>query len=102
MSPIAIEKSLYAQILCDAISNKQRVSFIYHERERLGEPQCCGLSTADHEAVRMYLIKGGSRPEQLFNISQIKSLKVLNEHFFKPGPNYKKDDSAMKVIYCQL
>lgn len=102
MSPITIEKSPYAQILCDAIGNKQRVNFIYHEKERIGEPQCCGISTADHEAVRMYLKKGGSRPEQLFNISQIKSLKVLNENFFTPGPNYRKNDSAMKVIFCQL
>jgi hypothetical protein len=102
MASEPIGRSFSAQLLCDAIRNKKRVSFIYHEKERIGEPQCCGISTADHEAVRMYLIKGGSRPEQLFNVSQIKSLEILQEHFSKPGPNYKKNDSAMKEVYCQL
>ena len=102
MDPHAPEKSSYAEILCNAIANKQRVIFYYHEKERIGEPQCCGISTAEKEVVRVNLIKGGSRPEQLFEIRQITSLELLNESFSKPGPNYKKNDLAMKVIYCQL
>jgi hypothetical protein len=102
MNAPTIEKSLYAQILCDAITNKQRIIFYYHEKERIGEPQCCGISTADKEVVRVHLMKGGTRPEQLFEIRQMNSLKVLNEFFSKPGPNYKENDMAMKLIYCQL
>ena len=102
MDAQTIEKSLYAQILCDAIANKQRIIFYYHEKERIGEPQCCGISTAEREVVRVHLLKGGSRPEQLFEVRQINSLEVLNEFFSKPGPNYKENDLAMKVIYCQL
>jgi hypothetical protein len=102
MASEPIGRSLSAQLLCDAVRNKKRVSLTYHEKERIGEPQCCGISTADNEAVRMYLIKDGSRPLQLFNISQIKSLEVLQEHYSKPGLNYKRDDSAMKEVYCQL
>jgi hypothetical protein len=89
-------------ILCKAIENKQRVRFIYSEKERIGEPQCCGISYTGKGIVRMHLVKGGSRPEQLFQLSQIKSLEILDEHFNKPGPNYKPDDSAMKEIFCQL
>ena len=102
MDAHTIEKSLYAQILCDAITNKQRISFYYHDKERVGEPQCCGISTTDKVVARVHLVKGGSRPEQLFEVRQISSLKVLDEFFYKPGPNYKENDSAMKVIYCQL
>lgn len=91
-----------AGIFCDAIKTKNRISFMYHEKERIGEPQCCGISRGDHEAVRMRLLKGGTKPEQLFIISQMTSIKILNEHYFQPGPNYRKNDSAMKVIYCQL
>jgi hypothetical protein len=102
MDAHTIEKSLYAQILCGAISNKQRIIFYYHEKERIGEPQCCGVSTAEKEVVRVHLLKGGSRPEQLFEVGRINSLEVLNEFFSKPGPNYKENDMAMKVIHCQL
>jgi hypothetical protein len=88
--------------LCDALKQKRRVHFYYDKKERVGEPQCCGLSKKGKEAVRMHLVKGGSRPEQLFTVSEIESMKVLDEHFTKPGPNYKREDSAMQIIYCQL
>ena len=90
------------EIFCKAIQNKQRVEFIYHEKIRVGEPQCCGISKTGKEVVRMHLIKGGSRPEQLFEIAQIKDLKTIDEYFEKPGPNYRRNDSAMSEIFCQL
>jgi len=35
-------------------------------------------------------------------VSKISGLIALNVHFMKPGPNYKRNDSAMRTIYCQL
>ena len=102
METFLVEMSQQAKMICEAIRSKRRMTFTYHEKERIAEPQCCGITTADKEAVRMHMVKGGSRPEQLFDVNQLKSLQVLDEHFLKPGPNYKKNDSAMKVIYCQL
>jgi hypothetical protein len=95
-------QTLLATLFCDAILNKRKVTFIYHEKERAGEPQSCGISSAGKEVVRVYLQKGGSKDEQLFDVAQVKSLKLLDEHFSRPGPNYKQNDSAMKIIYCQL
>lgn len=95
-------KNLITDLICDAIQNRQRLRFQYHEKERIGEPQCCGISKAGNEVVRIHLNKGGSRPEQLFEVAQIKSVELLNEKFTRPGPNYKRGDSAMEKIYCQL
>ena len=67
-SNVTIDKTPTADLLCDAIRNRQRVMFSYHEKERVGEPQCCGISKAGKEVVRIYLLKGGSRPEQLFEV----------------------------------
>lgn len=89
-------------IICAAIREKKRIKFYYNDKLRIGEPQCCGVTTAGTDAVRVYLISGGSRPEQLFDIAKITSFELLNEHFTNPGPNYKRNDSAMKTIYCQL
>jgi serine/threonine-protein kinase HipA len=93
---------LKESVLCDAIKKRQRIKFIYKEKERVGEPQCYGISSAGQEVVRVHVLKGGSRPEQLFVVSQIKSLTVLDEHFINPGPNYNPRDKAMKKIFCQL
>jgi serine/threonine-protein kinase HipA len=90
------------QLLCNAIKKKQRVSFLYNEKERIGEPQCCGISAMGKDVVRMHLIRGGSRPEQLFELSKMQSLRLLEEYFTLPGPNYTPDDKAMSNIYCQL
>jgi len=90
------------ETICEAIRNKQRIKFKYNEKLRIGEPQCCGQTTTGKDAVRVHLLSGGSRPEQLFELEKIQSLEILSEHFTKAGPNYRKNDSAMKLIYCQL
>ena len=100
--PSSKEKSSLADQICLALKNKQRVEFVYNGKKRVAEPQSCGVSTAGNEVARFYLVEGGSRPEQLFTVSQITNFKILDQQFTKPGPNYQKDDSAMKDIYCQL
>ncbi|SKC72506.1 WYL domain-containing protein [Ohtaekwangia koreensis] len=85
-----------------AIRNKQRMQFVYNGKLRHIEPQCYGLGTKNTELLRAYQLSGGTQPEPLFDVSKIEDLKLLNEFFTKPGPNYKKGDSAMKTIFCEL
>jgi hypothetical protein len=61
-----MSQELIKDIVCKAINNKHRIMFFYNEKLRIGEPQCCGITTADKEAVRIHLIQGGKKPEQLF------------------------------------
>jgi hypothetical protein len=89
--------------LCIAIRGRRRISFVYHGRERVAEPQCYGISTAGKEALRVFLIQGRSgQPEPLFTVAEMEGLKLLQQTFAKPGPNYKQGDSAMKHIFCEL
>ena len=90
-------------LICTAISQKRRLAFMYHERLRVAEPQCYGISTAGKEALRVHLIEGISKErEPLFTVAEMKVLKMLDQAFTKPGPHYKKNDSAMEFIFCQL
>jgi len=90
-------------LICTAIGARRRLSFIYHERLRVAEPQCYGISTAGKEALRVHLIKGiSTEREPLFTVAEMQALKMLDQTFTKPGPNYKKNDSAMKIIFCEL
>ena len=89
--------------LCAAIDDKRRISFVYHEKPRIAEPQCYGISTAGKEALRVFLIEGVSRErEPLFTVAEMEGLTLLKETFTKPGPNYKRGDSAMRFIFCEL
>jgi hypothetical protein len=51
----------------------------------------------------VYLIEGVSQQrEPLFTVAEMEDLQVLEQMFTRPGPNYKRNDSAMKFILCQL
>lgn len=99
---------IYTYIVCmntlivQAIKMKQRMKFTYNGKGRYVEPQCYGIGTKDTELLRVHQLSGGSEREPLFTVSKIEDLKFLDEFFIQPGPNYKKGDSAMKVIYCEL
>ena len=90
------------QVLVRAIEQRQRLRFLYNGRTRLVEPQCYGIGTRGTELLRAHQLQGGQEREPLFDVSKIANLEVLNEVFDRPGPNYKKDDSAMKTIFSQL
>jgi hypothetical protein len=85
-----------------SIREKRRLRFDYNGKTRLAEPQCYGVGTRGTELLRVHQISGGSEREPLFDVSKIENLVVLDETFIRPGPNYKRNDSAMKTIFCQL
>ena len=89
-------------LIVDAIQKRRRLRFNYRGKPRLAEPQCYGIGHKGTELVRVHQISGGGEREPLFDIAKIEDLVELEEVFTKPGPNYKRGDSAMKTIFCQL
>jgi hypothetical protein len=90
------------QVIVDSIRQKRRLRFIYNGTRRIAEPQCYGIGTRGTELLRAHQIEGGSQREPLFDVSKIEDLMALDEFFTRPGPHYKKNDSAMVTILCQL
>ena len=90
------------QVLVRAIEQKRRLNFLYNGKARLVEPQCYGIGTRGTELLRGHQLQGGREREPLFDVAKISDLVVLDQVFQRPGPNYKKDDSAMKTIFAQL
>jgi len=89
-------------LIVRSVEEKRRLRFIYSGKLRIAEPQCYGLGTRGTELLRVHQIAGGSQREPLFDVAKIEELVLLDEVFDKPGPNYKRNDSAMKTIFCQL
>ena len=88
--------------LVDAIETRRRVAFTYRGTRRLAEPQCYGRGSRGTELLRVHQIEGGSEREPLFDVAKMEDLVVLDQRFTRPGPNYRKNDSAMKIILAQL
>lgn len=89
-------------LLAEAIRQKRRLRFLYNGRERLVEPQCYGIGTKGTELLRAHQLQGGQEREPLFDVAKISALEVLEQAFERPGPHYKRNDSAMKTIFEQL
>lgn len=89
-------------VIVDAINEKRRLSFTYHDKPRLVEPQCYGIGNTGKALLRVHQVRGGTQPEPLFEVSKIRDLVALDEHFTGPGPNYTRNDSAMKTIFARL
>ena len=89
-------------VLVSAIEQRRRLRFVYNRKARLVEPQCYGIGTKGTELLRVHQLRGGRQREPLFDVARISGLEVLDQVFERPGPSYKKDDSAMKTIFAQL
>lgn len=90
------------ELLVAAIQQRRRLRFRYNGKARFVEPQCYGIGTKGTELLRVHQLQGGQEREPLFTVSKIEALEVLAEVFEFPGPNYRRGDSAMKVIFAQL
>jgi hypothetical protein len=90
------------QLIIDSIRQKRRLRFTYNGTTRIAEPQCYGIGTRGTELLRVHQIEGGSQREPLFDVAKIKGLFALDEFFTRRGPHFKKNDSAMVTIFCQL
>ena len=90
------------RLILESIRTRRRLRFLYNGRVRIVEPQCYGMGTKGTELLRAHQLQGGEQREPLFDVSKIEDLVMLDETFTKPGPNYKRDDSAMKTIFAQL
>lgn len=89
------------QIFVEAIESKQRLACTYHGKPRVIEPQCYGIGRKGRELLRVHQVEGGVEAEPLFFASDIGNVRVAGT-FAKPGPNYKRNDSAMASIFAQL
>lgn len=88
--------------LVAAIEQRRRLRFTYNGKARLVEPQCYGIGTRGTELLRVHQLEGGPQREPLFDVARMTGLALLDDTFREPGPNYRRDDSAMARIYAQL
>ena len=92
--------------ICDAIENKRLLAFNYNGLPREIEPHAHGISLAGKEVVRGYQTGGHSSSEplgwRLWDVAKMESLRVCQSTFASPRPEYRRNDSGMKSVHCQL
>ncbi|MCK4668452.1 hypothetical protein KAU33_16990 [Candidatus Dependentiae bacterium] len=94
--------------ICEAIKSRKVIGFFYEGHKRIVEPHCYGVhKDTGNEVLCAYQIEGyslsGSKPPwRLYIISKMSRIVIINNNFEKPRTGYKKNDSRMSTIFCQL
>lgn len=88
--------------ICQAIGKMRLVSFVYKGRIRTVEPHACGVSGKDNDILRAYQVAGGEIDWRTYTLSNMSQLVVLPTTFPRPRHEYRRNDSDMKRIHCQL
>lgn len=94
--------------ICNAIENKNVIEFFYKGHKRIVEPHCYGThKNTNNEIFRAYQVGGyslsGSVPDwRLYIVSEMSGLIITDIQFENPRHGYKKNDSEMSKIFCQL
>lgn len=94
--------------ICTAINEKRLLEISYGPGGRIIEPHAHGLSSDGNELLRAFQVSGASASGEhvdwkLFRVDRISLLRILDETFDGPRPEYRQNDKAMpRRIFCQL
>jgi hypothetical protein len=93
--------------ICDAIGAKRVLVFQYDGYERVVEPHLCGQNTAGHDALLAWFVRGysESRAEpgwRTYLLSQMRSVRQLEDTFQRARTGYNPTDGSMRIVYCQM
>lgn len=94
-------------IIKKAIENKQLLSFVYNDKNRIVEPYTFGYSHKGDDTLIAYQVEGGSNSSKdlgwrQFIIDNIKNLVLLDNKFDDIRDGYNPNDSRMNHIYITL
>jgi hypothetical protein len=95
------------RIICEAIKNKQIITFEYNYGIRTVEPFLLGISTQENKVLRAFQLKNSNKLQEksvwrMFDLSGIKRIQLTTDHFNGIRNDYNKNDKAMKKIICEL
>ncbi len=95
------------EIICRSIANRKRLQFKYEFDTKIVEPHTLGMDKEEDEVLLAYQIAGGSQNGELpgwelFELDKIQDIKIIAETFSTVRPGFRRGDSRMIEIYCEL
>ena len=96
------------QKICKSIMEKRLIRFNYEGKIRIVQPHAYGIhKETNNEVLRAYQVGGystsGNIPGwRLYVVSKISNIEITDVIFENPAPKYRKNDSEMSRIFCQI
>ena len=96
------------QVICKAISDRKILAFYYDSCYRVVEPYTLGISPKSNVILSAFQIDGQKASGKplpdwgQFNLDKILDLQVLDRKFDGIAPDYKRGNTKMTEIFCEL
>lgn len=94
-------------IIADAIHHRHLLHFSYAGHARVVEPHTYGIDNQGNRTLCGYQVSGGSdsgKPQgwKFFRVERMTDMRVLEQTFAVPRPEYRRNDQAFATIEAQL
>lgn len=98
---------MHTNTACDALRSGRRLEIRYDGFVRIVEVHAVGYSTEGHALMRVWQVGGGSASGEragwkLLRLDETRGLTLIDEPSEAPRRGYRRNDSAMTRIDCQL
>jgi hypothetical protein len=98
---------MHVQVACEALQSKRRLEIRYDGYSRVVEAHAVGYSADGTPLMRVWQVRGGSASGErvgwkLLRLDEARGLALIDEPSEAPKHGYKRGDSAMTRITCQI
>jgi hypothetical protein len=97
---------MWWHVACDALSAGRRLVITYDGHTRVVEVHAVGTSTAGNPVMRAFQVSstkpGGNGQWRLFRLDKTWQFTVSDERSEAPRRGYKRGDSDIAFIRCQI
>jgi hypothetical protein len=98
---------MFSTTACEALRQQRCLDIRYDGFSRVVEVHAVGVSSAGHDIMRVWQVRGGSVSNEpvgwkLLRLDEVLSVTILSERALAPRQGYKRGDRAMQRITCQV
>jgi hypothetical protein len=98
---------MFSTIACEALRQQRCLDIRYDGFSRVVEVHAVGVSSAGHDIMRVWQVRGGSVSNErigwkLLRLDEVLSVNILSEKSFAPRQDYRRGDRAMQRIICEV
>ncbi len=98
---------MYPAAACDAVSKGLCLEVSYDGFARVVEVHAVGIASEGNAVMRVWQVRGGSVHNEpvgwkLLRLDETRALALANEPSAAPRKGYRRGDSAMQHILCEI
>ncbi|CEG06921.1 hypothetical protein BN961_00300 [Afipia felis] len=98
---------MLVSIACEILKAGLQLRFLHNSQDRIVEIHTVGFSKKNAPIMRAWQVSGGSQsgsptPWRIFQLDEVRDVKVLDIKSHAPRPGYRRGDPSIDRIVCEI